>query len=59
MDFLKKEVFAQSFALYVGNPKMLAEGMPKMYDYMVSLRRASDVQTNQNDGEALSGVGTR
>jgi hypothetical protein len=55
MDFLKKEVFAQSFALYVGNPKLLAEKMPKMYDYMNELakKEASDVQTsNEGDGAA-------
>ena len=61
MDFLKKEVFAQSFALYVGNPKMLAESMPKMYDYMNELakKEASDVETNQNAGEALSEFNAR
>lgn len=57
MSFLKKEVFAQSFALYVGNPKMLAESMPKMYDYMHELanKEAGDVQASQEgDGPALS-----
>ena len=61
MDFLKKEVFAQSFALYVGNPKMLAESMPKMYDYMNELakKEASDVETNENAGETLSEFNAR
>ena len=57
MSFLKKEVFAQSFALYVGNPKMLAESMPKMYDYMNELanKEASDVQTsNEGDVQPVS-----
>ena len=39
LTFLKREVFAQSFALFIADPKALKQYAPKTFAYMQKLRR--------------------
>jgi hypothetical protein len=39
LNFLKREVFAQSFALFIADPKALKQYAPKTFAYMQKLRR--------------------
>ena len=39
LDFMRSEVFAQSFALFIADPKALKQYAPKTFAYMQKLRR--------------------
>jgi hypothetical protein len=62
IDVMKKEAFAQAFAVFHSNPDLLESSAPLTYNYLVKLLRtqpAENTQNAQNDNQAEADVGER
>ena len=60
INVLKKEAFAQAFAVLHSNPELLESSAPTTYNYLVKLLREPSKETNQNaqnDNQAEATVG--
>ena len=54
LEFLRSEVFAQSFALFIADPKALKQYAPKTFAYMQKLRRDERITNYGQDSNEAS-----
>ena len=62
IDVMKKEAFAQAFAVFHSNPDLLETSAPLTYNYLVKLLRTQQPENTQNaknDNQAEADVGER
>ena len=62
IDVMKKEAFAQAFAVFHSNPDLLETSAPLTYNYLVKLLRTQPSENTQNatnDNQAQADVGER